>query len=44
VVERTIALPSESWRAIIAVLRDEALPYMLDHADHLEQHSPVRRP
>ena len=30
-------LPWETWRAIIAVLREKALPYMLDHADALEQ-------
>jgi hypothetical protein len=27
----------EPWRAVIAVLREKALPYMLEHADHLEQ-------
>ncbi len=41
---RTIELPWETWRAVIAVLREKALPYMLDHADHierqLEQHGP----
>jgi hypothetical protein len=41
---RTIELPWETWRAIIAALREKALPYMLQHADHierlLEQHGP----
>ena len=41
---RTIELPWETWRAVIAVLREKALPYMLEHADHierlLEQHGP----
>ncbi len=39
-----IELSWETWRAIIAVLREKALPYMLEHADylerHLEQHGP----
>ena len=34
---RTIALSWETWRAIIATLRERALPYMLEHADQLEQ-------
>jgi hypothetical protein len=34
---RAIELPWETWRAIIAVLREKALPYMLRHADLLEQ-------
>jgi hypothetical protein len=34
---KTITLPWETWRAIIAVLREKALPYMLEHADALEQ-------
>jgi hypothetical protein len=34
---RSIELPWEAWRAVIAVLREKALPYMLDHADELEQ-------
>jgi hypothetical protein len=34
---RTIELPWETWRAVIAVLREKALPYMLEHADQLEQ-------
>ena len=41
---RTIELPWETWRAVIAALREKALPYMLQHADHiermLEQHGP----
>ena len=41
---RTITLPWEAWRAVIAVLRASGLPYKLDHADHierlLEQHGP----
>jgi hypothetical protein len=39
-----IELSWEDWRAVIAVLREKALPYMLEHADHierlLEQHGP----
>jgi hypothetical protein len=34
---RTIALPWETWRAIIDVLRKQGRPSMLDHADQLEQ-------
>jgi hypothetical protein len=41
---QTIELPWEDWRAVIAVLREKAVPYMLEHADHierlLEQHRP----
>jgi hypothetical protein len=41
---RTIELPWEGWRDIIAALRAKGLPYMLEHADylerHLEQHGP----
>jgi hypothetical protein len=41
---RTIELPWETWRAVIAALRAKGLPYMLQHADHierlLEQHGP----
>jgi hypothetical protein len=33
-----ITLSWEDWRAVIAVLREKALPYMLEHADYLEQH------
>ena len=40
----TIELPWETWRAVIAALREKALPYMLEHADYLErlleQHGP----
>jgi hypothetical protein len=39
-----IELPWETWRAVIAVLREKALPSMREHADHserlLEQHAP----
>ena len=34
---RPIELPWETWRAVIAALREKALPYMLEHADSLEQ-------
>jgi hypothetical protein len=34
---RTITLPWETWRAVIAALREKGLPSMLDHADHLER-------
>ena len=41
---RRVELTWEDWRAVIAVLREKALPYMLQHADHierlLEQHGP----
>ena len=41
---RTIELPWETWRAIIALLRAKDLPYMLDRADSIErqldQHAP----
>lgn len=33
----TIDLPWETWRAIIAALREKALPSMQEHADSLEQ-------
>jgi hypothetical protein len=40
----TIELPFEPWRAVIDALRSKALPYMIEHADHLErrldQHAP----
>jgi len=40
----TITLSWEDWRAVIAVLREKALGYILDHADIIEQqrerHSP----
>ena len=39
-----ITLSWEGWRAVIAVLREKGLPYMLQHADsieqRLEQHGP----
>jgi hypothetical protein len=41
---RRVALTWEDWRAVIAVLRAKALPYMLEQADYierqLEQHGP----
>ena len=41
----TITLPWETWRAVIAVLRDSGLAYKRDHADlleqQLEQHGPA---
>jgi hypothetical protein len=40
----TITLSWEQWRAVIAVLREKALPSMLEHAnvieEQLEQHGP----
>ncbi len=33
----TIALPFETWRAVIETLRAKALPDMLEHASHLER-------
>jgi hypothetical protein len=33
---RTIELPWESRRAVIAVLREQAVPSMLEHADAIE--------
>lgn len=39
-----ITLSWEDWRAVIDVLRAKGLPYMLQHADHIErlldQHAP----
>ncbi len=41
---RTITLPWETWRAVIAALREKALPSMLEHAnvieEQLERHGP----
>jgi hypothetical protein len=41
---RRVVLTWQDWRAVIAVLRAKALPYMLEQADHierlLEQHGP----
>jgi hypothetical protein len=41
---RTTELPRETWRAVIAALREKALPSMLEHAnvieEQLEQHGP----
>jgi len=34
---RTIELPWETWRAVIAILREKAVPCMLEDADALEQ-------
>jgi hypothetical protein len=34
---RTIALPWETWRVIIAVLRETGVSYKREHADALEQ-------
>jgi len=34
---RTIELPWENWRAVITALREKALPYMLEHAVHIER-------
>ena len=40
----TITLSWEDWRAVIAVLREKGLPYMIDHAnvieEQLERHGP----
>ena len=33
----SITLSWEDWRAVIAVLRTKALPYMREHADHIER-------
>ena len=33
----TIELPWETWRAVIDALREKGLPYMLEHAERLEQ-------
>jgi hypothetical protein len=39
-----VELPFETWRAVIDALRTKGLPYMLEHADHIErllhQHPP----
>jgi hypothetical protein len=32
-----ITLSWEDWRAVIAVLREKQLPYMREHADHIER-------
>jgi hypothetical protein len=41
---RTIELSWETWRAVIAVLREKAVPYMPEHAnlikEQLERHGP----
>jgi len=45
---KTITLPWESWRAVIASLREQGVPSMLEHASHierlLEQHGPDEQP
>jgi hypothetical protein len=41
---QTIALSWEDWRTIIAVLRETGLPYMLEHADALEQQLELHGP
>jgi hypothetical protein len=33
---RTIELPCETWRAILAALHAKGLPLRLEHADRLE--------
>jgi hypothetical protein len=32
-----ITLSWEDWRAVVAVLRAKELPYMREHADHIER-------
>ena len=32
-----IELPFETWRAVIDALRAKGLPYLREHADHLER-------
>lgn len=32
-----IELPWETWRAVIAVLRKKGVPYMLEHANVIEE-------
>ena len=32
-----ITLSWEDWRAVIDVLREKPLPYMREHADHIER-------
>ena len=42
---QAIELPWDTWRAVIAVLREKAVPYMLEHAnvieEQLERHGPA---
>ena len=40
----TITLPSEVRHAVIAVLREKALPYMLEHANVIEEQRERRGP
>jgi hypothetical protein len=39
-----VTLSWETWRAVIAAMREHGLPYELEHADHierlLERHAP----
>jgi hypothetical protein len=41
---QAIELSWETWRAVIAILRENPFPFRLEHADHvarlLEQHGP----
>jgi hypothetical protein len=41
---QSIELPWEDWRAVIAVLREKALPSMLEHANTVEQQLERRGP
>ena len=34
---RTLALPPETWRAVIISLREKGPPHMREHANRLEQ-------
>jgi hypothetical protein len=38
-IMNTITLSWEDWRAVIAVLRAKQLPYIREHADHVERFS-----
>jgi hypothetical protein len=40
----TIALSWEDWRAVIAILREKALPSMLEHANVIEEQLERHRP
>ena len=35
--KRTIELPWEAWRTVIAILLEKGLPYLLEHTDRLER-------
>jgi hypothetical protein len=41
---QAIELAWETWRAVIAVLREKALPSMLEHANRIEQQPLRHRP